>query len=158
MSDKSIQTQAQDKVNEAKDKIRETHERELARLADHALLAPIAEKAKIFWEELTGTPAEWHVTFHGVYMSVHMQEKMPNGDTPTLRYHVGLLAEFIDACVDGIIEFDTFERSFDSMSTDYRWGDLYGSLKVYAYHGGTCQRVRVGTKKIDEPIFEVTCG
>lgn len=120
----------------------------------------VAVKAAKYWEELTGEVVKvYHGAFYGCTLTVHMGHLMPNGQHPSKFTELSYLREFIDEQMEGLMPFDQFSTSNDEYSTDMKWGTQFErSFNVYANHGGNCTYTQVGTRMVEQPIYELECA
>lgn len=111
------------------------------------------------WRRWTGEIVRPYVSPGSINLSLHMDAKLKDGTHVDKGYHVGLILEHIADHAGMYFKSDEFKRTNDASSDDFKWQGTgnFPWVSVYCYYGGTCQRVQVGTKTIEQPIYEVEC-
>lgn len=112
------------------------------------------------WKRWTGQIVRPYVLPGFISLTFHMETELKEGGFPDKEKHIGQILAHIQACGGWFLKDDgEYERTFDSYSDDFSFTGKghFPSIKVYAYHGGNCQMVQVGTKTVEKPIYEVKC-
>jgi len=118
----------------------------------------VTRKLEAYWQELTGERVTF--SFGGTYFYAYfsMGRLMRNGRYPNKHQHVSAMIERADELLEGLVAFDDFREKKDVYSHDFLWGKPYNEvLKLYFRHGGNCAQVQVGTRTVEEPIYEYRC-
>lgn len=140
-----------------KSNLMKTYDRNLMGLIDSLPIFRVADELIKFWKELTGCTAEFSYSCRIVVLRVYMGHTMRNGEYPTRGWELALLAEYADELMAPYVEFDQFTQELDAYSTDMKWGAFPGKLQIHAWHGGNCTYKQVGSKTIEQPIYEMEC-
>lgn len=125
------------------------------------ILHDIGTRIAAYWGELVGQEVKPYVfDYKSIIIRVDMGHKMWDGKYPSKSIHLGLLREFADELLADHFKFDDFQVTHDNDSTDLQWGkDFWShSVKIYATHGGDCTYKQVGTKMVEQPIYEMECN
>jgi len=123
-------------------------------------LFDIGIKIATYWGELVGEEVKPAIAgYNSVIITLSMGHKMLDGKYPSKSLHLGLLREYADELLEEHFAFDDFKVNHDQWSSDLLWGNGYtASFKIYANHGGDCTYKQVGTKTVEQPIYEMECN
>lgn len=109
-----------------------------------------------FWRDLTGKCVDPHLGSSYVKLSVWMTDKT-HGRFVTRR-HFNELVEVVDdyLVAAGYDTKITFKTDSHSLDVTIACRDFF--IVLESWHGGVCARKQVGTKTVEQPIYEVECA